>query len=120
MRAKPEMKPWVRTDESRLSSVGAALTARAFGLYCCGLWLCIRWESAAPTGLNKCEERLTQGLHPGLYRSVALAGLFSDKSKINVSACACCSECAYSIDTIALCVVLAALLLNIQANYECL
>ena len=26
MRAKPEMKPWVHTDKSGLSSVGAALT----------------------------------------------------------------------------------------------
>ena len=37
MRAKPEMEPWVNTDKSGLSSVGAALSARAFGL-----WLCIR------------------------------------------------------------------------------
>ena len=32
MRAKPEMKPWVHTDKNRMSSVGAALTARAFAL----------------------------------------------------------------------------------------
>ncbi|RKW45586.1 MAG: hypothetical protein D8B41_04745 [Porphyromonas sp.] len=32
MRAKPEMKPWVHTDKSGLSSVGAALTERAFAL----------------------------------------------------------------------------------------
>ena len=44
MRAKPEMKPWVYTDKSRMSSVGAALTARAFVL---------TWDSAAPLGLNK-------------------------------------------------------------------
>ena len=32
MRAKPEMKPWVNMDKSGLSSVGAALSARAFVL----------------------------------------------------------------------------------------
>ena len=32
MRAKPDMKPWVNTDKSGLSSVGAALSARAFVL----------------------------------------------------------------------------------------
>ena len=32
MRAQPEMQPWVHTDKSRMSSVGAALTARAFVL----------------------------------------------------------------------------------------
>ena len=41
MRAKPEMKPWVHTDKNRMSSAGAALTARAFAL---------RLESAAPEG----------------------------------------------------------------------
>ena len=30
MRAKPEMKPWVYADKSGLSSVGAALSVRAF------------------------------------------------------------------------------------------
>ena len=41
MRAKPDMKPWVHTDKNRMSSVGAALTARAFAL---------RLGSAAPEG----------------------------------------------------------------------
>ena len=41
MRAKPEMKPWVHTDKNRMSSVGVALTARAFAL---------RLGSAAPEG----------------------------------------------------------------------
>ena len=41
MRAKPDMKPWGNADKSRLSSVGAALTARAFAL---------RIGSAAPEG----------------------------------------------------------------------
>ena len=64
MRAKPEMKPLVYTDKSRMSSVGAALTERAFGLCRCGPWLCIRWESAAPTGLNKCVPMINPGLAP--------------------------------------------------------
>ena len=42
MRAKPDMKPWVHTDKNRMSSAGAALTARAFAL---------RLGSAAPLGL---------------------------------------------------------------------
>ena len=45
------MEPWVHTDKSRVSSVGAALTERAFGLCRCGSWLCIRWESATFAGL---------------------------------------------------------------------
>ncbi len=32
MRAKPDMKPWENTDKNRMSSAGAALTARAFAL----------------------------------------------------------------------------------------
>ena len=71
------MKPWVHTDKNGLSSVGAALTERAFDLCRCGSWLCIRWESAAPTELKNVWKQLTQGLRPGLCRSVALAGLFS-------------------------------------------
>ena len=53
---------------------------------------------------------INPGLAPWAMQEYRPKGLFYDKSKINVSACACCSECAYSIDTIALCVVLAALL----------
>ena len=41
MRAKPDTKSWVHTDKNRMSSAGAALTARAFAL---------RLESAAPEG----------------------------------------------------------------------
>ena len=59
MRAKPEMKPWVNTDTKNKSSVGAALSARAFVL-----WLCICWESAAPLGLNKSISMINPGLAP--------------------------------------------------------
>ena len=47
------MKPWVHTDKSRMSSVGAALTTSAFVLVSCrcGSWLFVRWESVAPLGL---------------------------------------------------------------------
>ena len=64
MRAKPEMKPWVHTDKSRMSSAGAALTERAFGLCRCGLWLCIRWKSAAPMELKNVEATINPGLAP--------------------------------------------------------
>ena len=37
------MKPWVSTDKSKMSSVGAALTARVLGY--------LLWSCAAPTGL---------------------------------------------------------------------
>ena len=48
------------------SSVGAALITRAFAL---------RLGSAAPTGLKNMYQYLTQGLHPGLCKSIALTGL---------------------------------------------
>ena len=64
MRAKPEMEPWVHVDKRGLSSVGAALTERVFGLCRCGSWLCIRWESAAPTELKNVVETITPGLAP--------------------------------------------------------
>ena len=53
------MKPWVNTDTKNKSSVGAALWARAFGL-----WLCICWESAAPLELNKSISMINPGLAP--------------------------------------------------------
>ena len=34
MRAKPEMEPWVYTDKSRLSSVGAALAELVLAVRC--------------------------------------------------------------------------------------
>ena len=43
MRAKPDMKPWVSIDKSKMSSVGAALIARVLGY--------LLWGCAAPTGL---------------------------------------------------------------------
>ena len=55
MRAKPDMKPWVHTDKNRMSSAGAALTARAFAL---------RLESTAPLRLNKCVTIINPGLAP--------------------------------------------------------
>ena len=43
MRAKPDMKPWVSIDKSKMSSVGAPLIARVLGY--------LLWGCAAPTGL---------------------------------------------------------------------
>ena len=45
MRAKPDMKPWVSIDKSKMSYVGAALIARVLGY--------LLWGCAAPTGLKK-------------------------------------------------------------------
>ena len=68
MRAKPDMKPWVSIDKSKMSSVGAALIARVLRYLLGGC--------AAPTGLKKnVYQCLTQGLRPGLCRSIALTGL---------------------------------------------
>ncbi len=58
------MEPWVHVDKRGLSSVGAALTERVFGLCRCGSWLCIRWESAAPLGLKNVVEAINPGLAP--------------------------------------------------------
>ena len=39
---KARTEPWVNTYTKNKSSVGAALSVRAFVLCRCGLWLCIR------------------------------------------------------------------------------
>ena len=67
MRAKPEMKPWVRTDKSRLSSVGAALSARVFDFV---------HRSAAPLGLNKCIDYYYPELAPWAIQEYRPKGLF--------------------------------------------
>ena len=56
MRAKPDMKPWVSTDKSKMSSVGAALTARVLGH--------LLWDCTAPTGLKECVSMPNPGLAP--------------------------------------------------------
>ena len=65
MRAKPEMKPWVHADKNELSSFRSGTNSVGHLL----------WGCAAPTGLKKVYQCPTQGLRPGLGRSVALAGL---------------------------------------------
>ena len=55
MRAKPNMKPWVSTDKSKMSSFRSGTTTRAFAL---------RPGSAAPTGLNKYIPIINPGLAP--------------------------------------------------------
>ena len=76
MRAKPAMKPWVRTDKSRLSSVVAALQREHLTL---SIGVPPLWDSI------NVFQWLTQGTSPGLCRSIALTGLFFDTLKINVS-----------------------------------
>ena len=70
------MKPWVYTNESNIELRRSGTITRVFVL---------RLGSAAPLGLNKCIKQQTQGLRPGLCRSIAPLGLFYDKSKISVS-----------------------------------
>ena len=50
------MKPWVYTDKSGLSSIGAALTARVLGH--------LLWGCAAPLGLKECVSMPNPGLAP--------------------------------------------------------
>ncbi len=79
MRAKPDMKPWVSTDKSKMSSFRSGTNSVSIvgHLHC---------ACAAPTGLNKCGERLTQGLRPGLCRGIAPLGLFDNNSnKMNTT-----------------------------------
>ena len=59
------------TDKSRVSSVGAALTARAFALCRCGSWLCVLVVAVVGEVLPLRSSRnvwkqITQGLRPGL------------------------------------------------------
>ena len=67
MRAKPDMKPWVHTDKSILSSEGAALSARTSEF--------IRSVVPPLKGLNKYTITNNPGLAPWAMKSVALAGL---------------------------------------------
>ena len=71
MRAKPDMKPWVHTDKSKMSSVGAALTE---------LVLALRCGCAAPTGLNKCVTIINPGLAPWAMQEYRPKGLSSTSS----------------------------------------
>ena len=73
MRAKPEMKPWVHTDKSRMSSVGAALPTHALEF--------IRSVVPPLWGSINVLTIITQGLRPGLCRSIALKGSSATRSK---------------------------------------
>ena len=76
MRAKPEMKPWVHTDKSKMSSAGAALTARAFAL---------RLGSAAPLGLNRGVSIINPGLAPWAMNKYRPYRALCHNTPINVS-----------------------------------
>ena len=73
MRAKPEMKPWVHADKSGMSSVGAALTTHALEF--------IRSVVPPLWGSINVLTIITQGLRPGLCRSIALKGSSATRSK---------------------------------------
>ena len=76
MRAKPEMKPWVHTDKSGMSSVGAALPTHALGF--------IRSVVPLLWG-SKCIDYYYPGLAPWAMQEYRPKGLFCDTFKINVS-----------------------------------
>ena len=67
MRAKPDMKPWVSTDKSKMSSFRSG-TNHASWSTCFGVVPPLR-------GSKNVYQCLTQGLRPGLCRSIALTGL---------------------------------------------
>ena len=73
IRAKPEMKPWVHTDKSGMSSVGAALPTHALDF--------IRSVVPPLWGSINVLTIITQGLRPGLCRSIALKGSSATRSK---------------------------------------
>ena len=80
MRAKPEMKPWVHTEEkydelrrSGTHSERLVCVVAIRGLAFVEKVLLMR-------SLKNVWDQLTQGLRPGLCRSVALAGLFAETS----------------------------------------
>ena len=63
---KARTEPWVNMDKKNKSSVGAALSARAFAL---------RLGSAAPLGLNKYIDYYYPGLAPWARREYRPKGL---------------------------------------------
>ena len=68
MRAKPDMKPWVFTDKNKMSSFRSGTNSAGVGAFAFGV--------CRPYGAQKNGYQcLTQGLHPGLCRGIALAGL---------------------------------------------
>ena len=68
MRAKPDMKPWVSTDKSKMSSFRSGTNNASIGALALGL--------CRPYGAQKKYVSMpTQGLRPGLFRSIALTGL---------------------------------------------
>ena len=73
IRAKPKMKPWVHADKSGMSSVGAALPTHALEF--------IRSVVPPLWGSINVLIIITQGLRPGLCRSIALKGSSAIRSK---------------------------------------
>ena len=70
MRAKPDMKPWVSTDESKMSSFRSGTNSER--LVCSFAFV---GKVPPLRGSKNVYQCLTQGLRPGLCRSIALTGL---------------------------------------------
>ena len=62
------MKPWVSTDKSKMSSFRSGTNSASIEALALGLYRPLR-------GSKKVYKCLTQGLRPGLGRSIALTGL---------------------------------------------
>ena len=91
IRAKPEMKPWVHMDKSGMSSVGAALPTHALKF--------IRSVVPPLWGSINVLTIITQGLRPGLCRSIALKGSSTTRSKsMSVCVLVSISTCTYLSD----------------------
>ena len=76
MRAKPDMKPWVHTDKSRLSSVGAALTHTS---------ICLTSRKCRPSsGLNKCIPMINPGLAPWAMQEYRPVGTHCPNTTIHL------------------------------------
>ena len=77
MRAKPDMKPWVSTDKSKMSSLRSGTNSASIGA--------LAWDCAAPMGLKEYVSMPNPGLAPWAMQEYRPKGLFYDKFKINVS-----------------------------------
>ena len=94
------MKPWVRIDKSRLSSVGAALQREYWGT--CFAVVPPLWGSINVLTI------ITQGLRPGLCRSIALKGSSTSFQSL------------YCFDAVTLLRVVARIALQVYKCYLCL
>ena len=86
------MKPWVFTDKNKMSSFRSGTNSTSIGVLALGL--------CRPCGAQKnVYQCLTQGLRPGLGRSIALTGLVSVSASLKLEL----GRGEYCVDTALLC-----------------